>query len=163
MGEPLRRVPELQPAPTRQAYVARGQDGTRCGQGRSVPTRRRVYEGDEEASLSAEARLLIDPCQDEPEDYLGYEPTGRIFAIGDAPMGKRSVAVFALFRKALVDERRIVWDDAVRLLRAIRCAERAGVADVAEFLREEFRHRSEQGPYAGVVRFVEKNRDVFLE
>ncbi len=115
------------------------------------------------ANLSAEARLLIDPCHDEPENYLGYEPTGRIFAIGDAPMGKTSVAVFALFRKTLVEERREAWDDAVKLLCVIRRAEQAGVVDVAESLRKEFRHRSEQGPYAGVVRFVENNRDVFLE
>ena len=55
--------------------------------------------------LSAEDRLLIDPCEDGPEDYLGYDPDGGIFAIGGAPKGGTSITVYALGRRRLAARR----------------------------------------------------------
>ena len=112
--------------------------------------------------LSAEDRLLIDPCADNPEDYLGYEPTGQIFAIGSAPKGERSIEVYALHRKRLVEERREAWDEALQLLETVRRAEIAGASDAAAPVREILQHWRERGRHAGVVRYIEENRDVLL-
>ena len=113
--------------------------------------------------LSAEDRLLIDPCEDDPEDYLGYLPTGGIFAIGGAPRGETSIDVYALGRRRLVRPRQKVWGEAVELLKVIRLCENAGESAAAALLREMLEDRSERGEHAGVVRYVEKNRQVFLE
>ena len=112
--------------------------------------------------LSAENRLLIDPCEDDPEDYLRYEPTGRIFSIDCAPKGQTSIDVYALNRKRLMTRRRKVWGETVRLLKMIQCAENAGESAVAASAKEMLEDRRERGEHAGVVRFVEKNRKTFL-
>ena len=116
-----------------------------------------------EDNLGAEDRLLIDPCEDDPEDYLGYEPNGQIFAIRSAPRGETSIDVYALRRKRLVEQRREVWDEAVELLRVIQRAEDAGVSEVAASARKTLQRWRKRGKHAGVVRFVEKNREVFLD
>ena len=113
--------------------------------------------------LSAEARLLIDPCEDDPEDYFGYEPNGRVFSLGSAPKGETSIGVYALNRKRLVDHRRKVWGETVQLLRAIRHQENDGNNAVAAILREMLEDRIERGEHAGLVRFAEKNSEVFKE
>ena len=113
--------------------------------------------------LTAEDRLLIDPCEDDPEDYLGYAPNGGIFAIGGAPKGETSIDVYALNLKRLVTRRRKVWGEAVKLLKVIRLYENAGKSAAAALLREMLEDRSERGEHAGVVRYVEKNRQMFLE
>ena len=113
--------------------------------------------------LSAEDRLLIDPCEDDPENYLGYQPNGQIFAIGSAPRGETSIDVYALHRKRLVDQRREVWGVAVKVLRTIQLAENAGASEIAAPMREALQNWRERGKHAGVVRFVEKNREAVLD
>ena len=113
--------------------------------------------------LSAEERLLIDPCEDDPENYLGYHPNGQIFAIDSAPRGETSIEVYALRRKRLAKRRRQVWGAAVKLLQTIQRAENAGVNEVAAPVREILEAWKERGEHAGVVRFVEKNRGVLIE
>ena len=113
--------------------------------------------------LSAEDRLLIDPCEDDPEGYLAYQPNGQIFARGGAPKGETSIEVYALQRKRLVERRREVWDTAVEHLRLIQSLENAGMNEPAATSRKLLEDAKERGEHAGVVRFVEKNCGVLLE
>ena len=51
--------------------------------------------------IQAEDKLLLDPCNDEPEDHLGYDPTGRVFSLNDSHCGVRTIAVVHLNRRRL--------------------------------------------------------------
>ena len=113
--------------------------------------------------LRAEDRLLLDPCEDDPEEYLAYQPDGQIYSRTGAPRGETSIDVYALRRKRLVGRRREVWDTAVEHLRLIQCLENAGMRERAATWRELFEEAKERGEHAGVVRFVEKNCGMFLE
>lgn len=111
--------------------------------------------------LTAEARLLIDPCEDEPENYLAYQPNGRAYGIDDVAKGATSIDVYALNRKRLVERRRKVWGETVKLLETISLVEDVGVS--AAPVRDLLEGRMERGEHAGVARFVARNRGVFLE
>lgn len=121
---------------------------------------RAMVPGDD---LDAESRLLIDPCGDDPEDYLRYEADGRIFPVNKAPKGEKSIEVYALNRKRLVTRRQKVWGEAVNFLKLIRLAQSAGDDAAARLARKMLEERMERGEHAGVVRFVEKNRKVFTD
>lgn len=71
-----------------------------------------------QAALTNEenVRLLLDPCNDEPEDHLTFDEDGLILPRLDAQgqpsqKGKASISVFALQRKALVEKRRQILND----------------------------------------------------
>jgi uncharacterized protein (TIGR02646 family) len=71
-------------------------------------------------SVAAEepARLLLDPCTDDPEEHLTFDEQGlvhpRIDATGQpSEKGKVSIDVYALQRKGLVEERVRVINDVV--------------------------------------------------
>ena len=51
--------------------------------------------------IQAEDKLLLDPCNDEPEDHLGYDPTGRIFSLNNSHCGEPTIAVLHLNRRRL--------------------------------------------------------------
>jgi uncharacterized protein (TIGR02646 family) len=68
-----------------------------------------------QSSLAAEdaVRLLLNPCTDDPEVHLMFNEEGLILPRPDAQgvpsrMGEVSIFVYALQRKALVEERRVV-------------------------------------------------------
>lgn len=71
-----------------------------------------------QAALADEekVRLLLDPCNDQPEEHLIFNDDGLILPRGDAQgqpseKGQASITVFALQRKALVEKRRQVLND----------------------------------------------------
>jgi hypothetical protein len=54
--------------------------------------------------------LLINPCIDDPDEHFEYDPdSGASIALSD--MAKTSIEVFALRRKHLIDERKLVLED----------------------------------------------------
>ena len=113
--------------------------------------------------LSTEDRLLIDPCEDNPEEYLGYAPDGQVFSIGGALKGEKSIVVYALRRRRLAARRRQVWGETLELLKLLRFAENDGNGEAVSIVRRMLNERAEQGEHAGVVRFVERNREALLE
>jgi len=56
--------------------------------------------------LNAEGRLLLDPCNDQPEDHIGFKANGEVQERDGSAIGARSILVFNLQRKRLRDARR---------------------------------------------------------
>lgn len=51
-------------------------------------------------ALSAEQPLLIDPCSDEPDEHLAFEPDGQV--LGRTDRGRATIEILALNRQELV-------------------------------------------------------------
>jgi uncharacterized protein (TIGR02646 family) len=80
------------------------------------PGAQHVRSPNEALSQEEPARLLLNPCQDEPELHLRYDDEGLIYAREDSQgqkseMGAASITVYALERKFLVEARKKVLLD----------------------------------------------------
>jgi uncharacterized protein (TIGR02646 family) len=110
-----------------------------------------------------ETRLLLDPCADDPEPCLGYDPMGDILARDDNPKGRATIEVFHLRRRRLRDARREIIALTIAVLAAVRRLHDRGDAEaVAEF--EVFLGERVTGAnceYAGAARFVRRHPDLF--
>lgn len=122
-----------------------------------------------EDDIHAEPRLLLDPCFDDPEEYLGYDPTGRVFSLKD-PKGNddndvasKTIEVFHLKRRRLKDARSDtikVVTGVTRLLGIIRDGN-AAVDALAELQGLLERTQENRSPHAGVARYVIRHRSDF--
>jgi len=63
----------------------------------------RATAGANRSELKRENAMLVDPCEDEPEDHLVFTPDGRV--AGKTEKGLVSIEVFALNRQDLVRQR----------------------------------------------------------
>lgn len=116
-----------------------------------------------DCDIYEENTLLIDPCYDDPEWYLKYDPHGQILSIDDNLYGEKTIEVFHLDRRRLRDARKIIVDFTVHFLEKIREAKSRGNEDAVGFLEELLEKLlSASSEYAGVVRFVVNNSAVFL-
>ncbi|MBW8038368.1 MAG: hypothetical protein FVQ85_00015 [Planctomycetes bacterium] len=110
-----------------------------------------------------EATLLIDPCYDDPEWYMAYDPQGQVLALEDNPYGEKTIEVFHLKRRKLRDARKVIMDFTIHFLEKIKEAKSQGNEDAVGFLEELLEELlSASSEYAGVVRFVLNNSAVFL-
>lgn len=110
-----------------------------------------------------EKRLLLDPCEDRPEDHLRYTVDGQIVAVAGDRSGEVSIEVFHLKRRRLRDARREAISAAVLLVREVRKYEAAGRLDVAADFRgllEKFL-LADSCQYAGAARAVVRDPDAF--
>ncbi len=104
---------------------------------------RALFPGDD---LEVEKRLLIDPCSDDPEQYLSFEPSGKVRAVKKNLMGKETIRCMNLSRKRLTKKRKQVIEDTINLCR--RCqnendsAQKEMLRDLikAFFLRDDWKH-----------------------
>ena len=102
----------------------------------------------------AEHTLLIDPCFDEPEDYLGYDPTGQIFSLSENPYGNKTIEVLGLKRRRLRDRRL----DKIRIV--TECVRRTGSnPGLRKALLDMF--AGAESCHAGVARYVVKRPSEF--
>ncbi|MFL6232671.1 MAG: retron system putative HNH endonuclease [Thermoanaerobaculia bacterium] len=85
--------------------------------------------------LGTEARLLLDPCTDRPEEHLRYTVDGQVMAVVGSRKGKVSIDVFHLRRSRLRDKRRNKVEAVVELLKLIRKQEGRGNIEAARDLR----------------------------
>lgn len=117
------------------------------------------YEDD----LGRERPLLLDPCLDDPEKSLRYNPLGEILPVNGDRRAEMSIRVFHLIRRRLRDRRKERIEAVVNLLKIIRDRERAtdtaAAADFNDFLQRFF--LSDSGEYAGAARFVLSDPDAF--
>jgi uncharacterized protein (TIGR02646 family) len=115
------------------------------------------------ADILKEHTLLIDPCSDNPERYLGYEPDGQIFSLGKNPYGEKTIEVFHLKRRRLRDARKFQIRLVTKVLGKIKKAKsknnRRAARDFADLLTDLC---AEDSKYAGAARFVKSHRDIFL-
>ena len=91
------------------------------GKGTQFPLAReasRVHDPRTKLTREERQRLLIDPCTEEPADYLVYNEKAWILPKPDdkgkpSPKGTESIRVYGLMRKELVDERLVVLNSLV--------------------------------------------------
>lgn len=97
-----------------RAHRVPGQPETlTLGKGNQFPLRddrRRVRSHTGDVAREDGVRLLLNPCQDDPEVHLTYDERGLVHprvggAGGRSEMGRVSITVYALQRKHLVEER----------------------------------------------------------
>lgn len=86
--------------------------------------------------FGAEARLLLDPCADRPEEHLRYTVDGQVVAVTGSRKGKVSINVFNLRRSRLKTKRRNKVAAVVDCLQLIREQEEKGNAEAARDFRE---------------------------
>lgn len=110
-----------------------------------------------------EHTLLIDPCYDDPEWYLGYELNGQIFALDGNPYGDKTIEVFHLKRRRLRDARKKTIEWVIRFLRKIKKAESRGNDEAVKDFKELLQILLEESSkYVGAARFIENNFSSFL-
>lgn len=63
--------------------------------------------------------MLLDPCRDDPEQHIRFNPLGDSLPVQASPRGTVSIRVFHLRRKRLKDQRRIRIERVVARLREI--------------------------------------------
>lgn len=108
--------------------------------------------------VHAERTLLIDPCLDDPEHYLGYDPTGQIFSLNNNAKGEKTIDVFHLFRRRLKVFRRETMEmvtGVMKLIANVAIGANSGAAeDLKAFLDDMQAGKSQ---HAGVARYVAKH------
>lgn len=113
--------------------------------------------------LKREKRLLLDPCEDDPEKYLGYEWDGQIYPLRNSRKGKESIRIFNLKETRLCEARADKIDCVVEIIKNTRKAtEQGDHADAKrweDFLEKHF--LGENTNFAGASRFVVKNPENF--
>jgi len=109
-----------------------------------------------------EHTLLIDPCYDDPEWYLVYDPHGQIHPLEDNPYGETTIEVFHLKRRRLRDARRGVIRLTSKILAKIKKAKSIGNDDAVNDLEDLLQYMlGNDSPYAGAARFVVNNAENF--
>lgn len=113
--------------------------------------------------LNQEGILLIDPCNDDPEQYLSYDIRGQIYALEDNLRGRTTIDVCNLRRRRLRDRRRDVINATVDMLKLIRKTESNGNNLLAEESRTWFHNHlaDDSCEYAGTARAVKNDPDAF--
>jgi uncharacterized protein (TIGR02646 family) len=108
----------------------------------------RARVGAEGVLLLEELPMLLDPCSDDAEQVLIYQQTGEITARDQR--GWTTIDVFALNRRDLVEQRRLVVKEADTLSREImRALDREEYAAIASLLPQAY---ATNVPFAAVTR-----------
>lgn len=113
-------------------------------------------------SITRELNLLIDPCKDNPEQYLTYDIFGQILAIKDNFRGQATMEVCHLKRRRLTILRKARMQIVICMLRLIRKAESLDIdksADAKKFIQDNF--LGDSCDFAGVARVVINDPDAF--
>ncbi len=120
-----------------------------------------------QADVNQELTLLVDPCNDSPEEYLSYDGLGRIIALDNAlkkkSRGQATINVFNLWPRRLRSRRKKRIDRTIDLLKAIRKLESEGKDSNAVVLKDFLKKHLLDDRYedAGVSRAVVNDPDAF--
>lgn len=110
-----------------------------------------------------ESTLLIDPSYDNPEDYLGYDLQGQIFAIDRNLYGAKTIEICHLRRRRLRDARKTIIEATIDIVKTIRKAKEKGDAaaarDYERLLRKHF--TGDGCLYAAAARAVRRDPEAF--
>lgn len=116
-----------------------------------------------DGDISLERPLLLDPCADNPEEFLRFDPTGQIYSKGDNERGKFTIDICFLKRRRLRDLRRDVILRVIELLLLIQVLGTSGninaVADIQNHLQT--RYLDDVSPYAAVSRYIVAHPEEF--
>lgn len=112
--------------------------------------------------INQESVLLIDPCKNNPEQFLGYDITGQIISIGNNLRGLATINICHLKRRRLRDRRleKIKASiDLLRLIRKIKTINPVATNDAKQLLQDYL--LDDKCEYAGVSRYVKNDPDAF--
>ena len=114
---------------------------------------------DDAERQTALAIVDVDP----PEQYLGFDPQGQIYALDDDPFGEDTIRLCHLKRRRLRLRRQRVMREVVDLLEVARLAEDTGNMRVARRIRRCIRtnYAHDSAPHAAVARAVVGDPDAF--
>lgn len=121
----------------------------------------RVFEQGDATTVEAldalERPLLLHPLRNEdPEDHLGFDEFGGIYAKGESPLGKETIRVLGLDRGDLVEER---FDAITATLDAVNNAAFAAMAADTSY-EEAVGDRLESTPFPSAVLPVAEQRRI---
>jgi 5-methylcytosine-specific restriction endonuclease McrA len=128
---------------------------------------RAAQRGDD---LTRERRLLLSPCEDDPEQHLTFNPLGEPVAIKDSAMALASIEVFALDRSRLnrlrARELQRLRGDLQAMLPLLKFAQQQNDKQTERLVRETIHNRLQQGtddasPFAGFNRAVARDPESF--
>ncbi len=108
--------------------------------------------------LSVEGRLLLDPCDDEPEEHIGFNALAEAEEMHSSAMGEASIRVFNLNRKRLRDARRVHLDTIQEMIDEIIAAGLDTISATEVVLKV---WAGEKKIYAGMVRAVRADPAAF--
>ncbi len=113
--------------------------------------------------IKQETPLLIDPCIDNPEEYLGYDIHGQVFALDDSLRGQATIDICHLRQRRLRDRRIKMINAVVDFMQMIRDLEARGDNIDADKLRDLVRLHflNDSCEFAGASRAVINDPDAF--
>lgn len=87
--------------------------------------------------LLDEKNLLLDPCVDNPEEFLGHDREGNITAFGER--GRVTIEVFGLNRSQLVEQRKSVLNNFEFLLNAVKTnSDKEIISEMEDYVNDLF-------------------------
>jgi hypothetical protein len=122
----------------------------------------RVMSPDGIDALLAEDKLLIDPCNDQPEKYIGFDPIGQVFSLNANPYGEATIQVFNLRRRrlrALRHERVTLTVTILKLVRKYEEESKKAVANDFRSLIDQLADGSWE--FAAVTRYIVRDPEAF--
>ncbi|MGH1365030.1 MAG: HNH endonuclease [Calditrichia bacterium] len=115
------------------------------------------------SNLNNEEPLLLDPCNDSPEEYLGFNLLGEIYEINNNTRGKATIAVCNLNRRRLIVNRLIAVKRVIELIKVINELRTDNHIEAADQLEQNLLQSfiDDSSEYAGAARFVTNNHSLF--
>jgi uncharacterized protein (TIGR02646 family) len=114
-------------------------------------------------SIRKEKYTLLNPCIDNPKQYLTFGIEGQILSVDDNKRGEATIEIFNLFQRRLKIERKKVINNIIVLLQTINKFEAIGhnsvVKELNIFMKKTF--LSDNCNYSAVARAIVKNPDAF--
>jgi len=113
--------------------------------------------------IRREQTLLIDPCYDDPADYLSFDVTGQIMAVENNRYGLKTIEVCHLGSRRLRDARKKVIDNTIDLMKTIQKARAQRINRVAQDLENLLKNSflADTCNYAAAARAVQKDPRAF--
>jgi uncharacterized protein (TIGR02646 family) len=137
-----------------------GQPGSTSGKADRFPLANEATRAMAPADdLALEARLLLDPTQDEPEAHITFDLNGVALARGGSPMGTASIDVYHLNRRRLRSWRQAQIRLALDLVESLTADDRYTVDEALAVVVE--RLGQADLPWAGAMRAIARDPTAF--
>jgi len=106
------------------------QEGVNGGKANRFPLEDERMRAFKEGEETRERPLLINPCEDTPEEHLVFNDDGTV--VSETLRGKTTITVLGLNRKMLIDERAGAARDVHRLIASLRSMEHSLIDSPAD-------------------------------
>lgn len=123
----------------------------------------RIFSHEQQDKMYLEQRLLLDPCEDDPELFLRFDLMGQIHAVQENSQGKATIAICHLTRRRLRVIRKKIARELLDWLILTQNLEASGKTEAAQELRTFLCTRSQDNTrlYVSVERYVLNHPDEF--